>query len=338
MRWLSALLLCLFAVVAPAAPAHASPPVNCQTAQVPVAVSLLPYQIAATACWHDVVADKPVEILVPGFTYDSTYWNFPYRPDRYSYVTAATLAGYVTFTIDPLGTGASSHPPSALLTGQAYASALHQVVSYVGAAYPRSRVVTVGHSAGSGQVLEEAADYGDVNGVILTGLLHVPDATDAPFFTSFHPAILDPAFGLSGLDPGYLTTQPGTRGSDFYNLSVADPAVVATDEATKSTGSAPLLATGDSSFLATTSQAIRVPVLLAVGQNDASFCDATLSQSCASPAAVLARESSDYGAAACLEAYVLPDSGHDINLHPNAPRWFAYANDWMTRHAYTGCA
>lgn len=337
MRWLTASLLCLIAVVVPAAPAHASAPLRCQAARVPVTVSLVPYQIAGTACWRNLPTGKPVEILVPGFTYDSTYWNFPYQPDRYSYVAAATLAGYVTFDIDPLGAGASSHPLSALLTGQVYANVLHQVVSYVRATYPASRVVTVGHSAGSGQVIEEAADYGDVDGVILTGLLHVPDATDLPFFASFHPAILDPAFALSGLDPGYLTTQPGTRGSDFYNMSVADPVVIATDESTKSTGSAPLLATGDTAFLPTTSQAIRVPVLLAVGQNDSSFCDATLAQSCDSSASVLAREASDYSAAACLDAYVLPNSGHDINLHPNAAQWFAYANDWMARHAYTGC-
>ena len=62
-----------------------------------------------------------------------------------------------------------------------------------------------------------------------------------------------------------------------------------------------------------------------------------LAQSCDSATSVLARESSDYSAAACLSAYVLPDSGHDINLHPNAPEWFAYANDWMARHAYAGC-
>ena len=45
-----------------------------------------------------------------------------------------------------------------------------------------------------------------------------------------------------------------------------------------------------------------------------------------------ARESADYSPAACLEAYVLPMSGHDINLHPNAGTWYAAANDWISRH------
>jgi hypothetical protein len=95
---------------------------------------------------------------------------------------------------------------------------------------------------------------------VLTGLLHEPQPVGAQLFASFYPAMLDPVFATSGLDPGYLTTQPGT-----------------------------------------------------------------------------ARESADYAPDACLEAYVLSMSGHDINLHPNAGDWFAAANSWLSRHTDTGC-
>jgi alpha-beta hydrolase superfamily lysophospholipase len=323
----------------PAVPAHADAVVTCQPETVPVQLSSadpVPNEITGWACWHGSSAGKPVQLLVPGFTYDHTYWDFPYEPDKYSYVESATLAGSVTFAIDRLGTGLSSHPPSTTLTASAHVTALHQVIGYLRGAYPGVPLVSVGHSAGSGTVLQEASQYGDVDAVILTGLLHEPDAADATFFGSFYPAPLDPKFTGTGYDTGYLTTVPGTRGTDFYNTAVADPAVIATDELLKSTGSSTELGSGDTAFLAETSQAIHVPVLLAVGQDDASFCNASTGQSCDSSADVLARESGDYSSQACLEAFVLPDSGHDINLHPNAEQWFTAANDWVSRRA-NGC-
>jgi hypothetical protein len=113
--------------------------------------------------------------------------------------------------------------------------------------------------------------------------------------------------------------------------------VIAQDEATKSTGSGTELGSGDTALLASTSQSIHVPVLLAVGQFDNSFCNQAIGFTCTDSAAVLARESADYAPAACVEAYVLSLSGHDINLHPNAGDWFAAANSWMSRHADSGC-
>ena len=295
------------------------------------------YQLVGWACWQGSSAGKPVQVLVSGFTYDHAYWDFPFQPQRYSYVWSATNAGYVTFNLDRLGSGLSGYPPSALLTASAHVYVLHQVLGAVRAWYPGSKLVTVGHSAGSAVALQEAADYADVDGLVLTGLLHAPDPPGATVFASFYPAALDPKFAAAGLDPSYLTTRPGTRGADFYNLAVADPLVVATDELLKSTGSASELGTGDTALLATTSRSVHVPVLLAVGEKDNSFCDPTLGLSCADSATILGRESANFAADACLEAYVLPASGHAVNLHPNAPQWFAAANDWLDRRTAHGC-
>jgi hypothetical protein len=67
-------------------------------------------------------------VLVPGLTYGASYWNFPVDPARYSYVRAATAAGYATLAIDRLGTGASDHPPAAQVTAMSEAFARHDVV------------------------------------------------------------------------------------------------------------------------------------------------------------------------------------------------------------------
>jgi hypothetical protein len=32
-----------------------------------------------------------------------------------------------------------------------------------------------------------------------------------------------------------------------------------------------------------------------------------------------------------LEGYVLPGSGHNLNVMPNAQEWFAFAMEWMCR-------
>jgi pimeloyl-ACP methyl ester carboxylesterase len=115
---------------------------------------------------------------------------------------------------------------------------LHEIVQGLrhGAAggVPFGRVIEVGHSLGSLIVWQEASTYHDVAGVIVTGATHypVPDLGSI-IAQDFHPAVDDPAFADSGLDTGYITTIPGTRGSLFYNPADSDPAVIAADEASK---------------------------------------------------------------------------------------------------------
>jgi pimeloyl-ACP methyl ester carboxylesterase len=197
------------------------------------------------------------------------------------------------------------------------------------------KVVLVGHSFGSEIVKYEAATYADVDGVIATGSMH--DTTLEAFTVvsaSLYPAFLDPKFASSGLAPGYLTTMPGTRGTDFYNTAFADPDVIALDETLKQTAT-----TGEFSTIQDGERVtpqIHVPVLLPIGQQDLLFCGGTLSLPCANSAAILARESSHFSPQACLEAFVQPNSGHSINLHPNAHLWFEAATDWLNRRVGNG--
>ena len=78
------------------------------------------------------------------------------------------------------------------------------------------------------------------------------------------------------MDPGYLTTRPGTRESLFYDPATADPAVVAVDEANKDTITAAEL-DGLVSLLSEPaaqqpSYQDTVPVLVVVGAEDNVFC------------------------------------------------------------------
>lgn len=330
----------------PPRPAPARGP-RCQHEHIPVAPSdrtadntadhsAARYYLAAWLCADGSPRGRAVEVLIPGLTYGASYWNFPLDPGRYSYVRAATAAGFATLAIDRLGTGASSHPPAADVTAGTEAVALHGVVQRlragrVGATRFRT-VVLVGHSFGSDVALREAGIYGDVAGVISTGWLtagnpaghlRVRDSYDAT-------ASDDPKFAHAGLPTGYVTTRPGTRGADFYNTSYASPAVIREDEALKETVTSGELASVIVPVPRATTRAIGVPVLLADGQNDDLDCSTTLpGVSCASAAALIRREQASYAPQACLRAFVLPTSGHSINLHPDAPQWFAAATRWI---------
>jgi pimeloyl-ACP methyl ester carboxylesterase len=278
-------------------------------------------------CYRGQQEPAAVQVLIPGATYNHLYWDFPYGNGYYSYVDAATAAGYATFDIDPIGQGNSSHPPSADVTLTAEAVALHDAIAALrsGAVdgHAFSSVITVGHSIGSVDAWLEAADYQDVNAVIVTGALHALSPDISELESDLYPAAYDPKFADSDLDTGYLTTEPGTRGSIFYDPATENPAVVAADEANKDTVTVPVLA-GATSMLALPasqqpSDQISVPVLVVVGADDNLFCTGVTAYNCASAASVQSFESQFYSPAAHLRVVTIPDTGHALALSTTAP-------------------
>lgn len=317
----AALAAALALMAAPAGSAAAAPATTpvCRPVAVPVTAGLVGgASIHGTLCTPPD-PDGDLQILVSGATYNSWYWSGEGDP-AYSYVAAANQAGTTTFAIDPLGTGASTKPLSALLTGAVQASAIHQVIHAAragrldGLAY--QRVLLVGHSLGSLDSILTASTYaGDVDGVVLTGFTHylsVAGLTDA-FVGSLRPADLE-GFGPS-VDPLYLTTVPGTREALFDAADDVDPAVVRGDElhrdvvATAEIPDTLLLGLAPAS-----SRAISVPVLEVDGTQDLIFCG-PLTPGCSTAADLDAHEAGDFTR---LATYVLPGAGHDVTLAANA--------------------
>jgi pimeloyl-ACP methyl ester carboxylesterase len=309
---------------------------QCQTYSVPVTLSELNptvYHVQTWLCAQGNLEGKTVQVLVHGFSYDHTYWDFPYQQPTYSYVQSATDAGYATLNLDLIGVGQSDHPLPELVNLQANSYVIHQIVQQLRAGSiggtSFSKVITVGHSLGTLYTWHEASTYADVDGMMATGLMHSPTPGILNLALSMYPAILDPKFSSSGLPVGYVTTQPNTRGSSFYYASNANAQVIALDETLKETGTDGALSTSSLAVLPTVTQAIHVPVLVAVGQKDSFFCNFLFS--CANGTALVQREQSNYSADTCLEGYSLTNGGHDINLHLNAGSWFSAANDWANR-------
>lgn len=298
------------------------------------AVALAPgedadHEVAAELCVPSESARDTVLLTVHGATYASHYWDFPYEPERYSFVRHANAAGYATLNFDRIGSRGSDKPSSLRVTPTAEAHVHHQLVEALrtgelGRAW--SRVVLVGHSLGAIISIRQAATYHDVDGVVVTGLLHSYGTGLPALLLNLYPATLDPRFASSGLDLGYLTTRPGVRGATFYHLAGADPAVIALDEETKELATAGELAEFALVNTVMVSLQVDAPVLTVVGRHDTIFCGLgpcgdLLSGTTLEPAA--------YGPAAELEIVVVPQAGHDLNLHRNAPTTYAAIRGWL---------
>jgi pimeloyl-ACP methyl ester carboxylesterase len=312
---------------------------SCQQVTVPVTLSandLTVYHVAGWLCGDGSPAGKTVQVLVHGLTYDHQYWDWPLSPQTYSYTRLATDAGYATFSFDRIGDAASDHPTDgSTVTVEASGFVLHQIIQGLrsggigGTAF--IRVVTVGHSYGSATAVDEAAIYHDEDGVVLSGYAHqlTPSAFNA-VAADFYPASQDPKFANSGLNGTYLTTVPGTRTQLFFNPTDTSPDVISLDETLKQTATTGEFNSFSDPNAFATSQ-ITVPILLAVGQSDFLLCEPSAGLSCADANTFLAREGSNYTPQSCLEAFMLPNAGHDINLHNNAHLWFEAASNWVSR-------
>jgi pimeloyl-ACP methyl ester carboxylesterase len=321
------------AVLALAVPvqADAQPP-TCTDQYFPVTLTGLPETLYGQLCVPAGGA-KTVAVLVPGASYDSAYWNSQYDPSQLSFVDAMNNAGYATLDVDRLGTGRSSHPLSALLTSLTQATTIHQVIQDLRAGsqtQPFSSVLLAGHSVGSAITIIEAGTYHDVNGVLVTGLSHgINPIGAAKILATLLPADLDTKFTNLGLDPGYLTTDPGTRYSSFQSPGPYIAGIANMDEATKDVfAPGEVVDTVLIGVVSTYTKLITVPTMLVMGQDDPAFCGGLIAPNCSSAASLLASEGPYYPAAAKLQTYVVDDWGHSINYAPDAPGYQAAVVAW----------
>jgi len=291
------------------------------------------HSVFGVLCSRGGLEHKTIQITLHGATYSHLYWDWPYQPETYSYMRAATAAGYAVLNLDRIGIGQSDHPPAAAVTIEANAYVVHQIVQalrggdLIVPAFGRvqaERVALVGHSLGSVISIQEAATYGDVDGVALTGVSHTITPALGQILGSLYPANLDPLFSGRSIPDGYLTSLPGYRGV-FYYAPSADPLVIAIDDQTKETVTTAELDTAVPAL--GLSGGIHVPVVVVVGDFDAAFC----APPTCSASGSLATEPGFYPPDACAESVVIAGAGHDLNLHFQAPAAYDAVLSWMDR-------
>jgi pimeloyl-ACP methyl ester carboxylesterase len=327
--WVATLVAGLAVGVAPHAAQAQGGKAKCTTAQVPVSVPDVPGATLHGELCAPKHGANTVHLLVHGGTYDHNYWDFPYKPSRYSYVERANKAGHATFNVDRLGAGTSTRPASSLVTPANGNAALHDVVGKLrsGAIGGRafSKVVWVGHSVGSRYAWLYAAEHQDIDAYVLTGAVHhLKPSAGAEYIARVYPAAMDPKFANEPWagDLGYLTTRPDARSADvFYHAPGTDPAVPVIDEQLKSTGALPeIQSLGAITGLPPAeapSQAMTVPVLVLLGEFDKGVCGGSDGLTC-TQASIAAHEAAYYANVPRLDVEVVPDTAHNIQLHRSA--------------------
>lgn len=277
-----------------------------------------------------------VQLLVPGLTYGQYYFDFPYNPDRYSYVTHATEDGYPTLNIDRIGSGKSSHPAPEKTTLAANAFVLHQLTQALRDGEIRERaaseVMFVGHGYGALTAVKQQAQYGDAEYLVLTGYTqqyaHSSNLTDRLTPPEAMPARRVDTPRFDGLPLGYRTTTSGTRRSYYYETNT-DPAVIDVDNRHKQTLTDAELETATEVFDA--SLDISVPVLELVGDQAQYFCG---NSPCTAPLGAATTEPILWPTAD-FTMEVLPATGHSVFLHRNAPTAFSQIRRWTDEHVGT---
>lgn len=321
-------------------PAAAAARSTCE--RVEIAVALTPglpknQKLVGTHCTPSSPSIvRSIDVLVPGGTYGSLYWDFPFDNGHYSYVNRTLAANRATFNFDRIGTGESSKPLSAAITFQSEVYTMHQAIQWLKANRNYNDVTSIGHSVGSVVAIQEAAVYKDVSRLVVTGFLHSPSfKVITTLGTGFQPAALDPQFAGAGLDLGYITTIPGQREKAFYSPS-ADRAVVAYDDANKDIISLVSLqgvvAHGLAPALLNNSRNVTVPVLTIAGDQDILCGPPIVGVDCSSDETVKTYEQSYYPNAENLTAKVILNTGHNLPLHPSADESFNAIDEWIKTH------
>ncbi|MFI2714636.1 alpha/beta fold hydrolase [Micromonospora sp. NPDC018662] len=310
-------------------------PFRCRSLTFPVALTAggpVDQRISATLCLPPRGRARTLQLLIPGGTYGQAYWFLRGDPRRPSYVETMTTAGYAVLVVDRLGAGASSAPPFDRYAPDTQGAVMTQLVRAVRRGDVTGRrfdkLVLVGHSFGATLARTMAIRHPEwVDGLVLTA--EASARVEIPWDEVIHSAVEDPILARRGLDPAYYTTRPGARGTWFYERAGTDPRVVHLDELTKQAD-----VYTEEYPPPEQNAAIRVPVLIVVGQRDKLVCGAEGSD-CASSASLYRQERRWYPNAR-LRVEVVGRTGHALNLHRTAPGWTARARAWLDRSVGAG--
>ena len=256
-------------------------------------------------------------LLLHGLSYGAWAWDFPVQTGTYSMARALAARGFAAVSIDELGYGASDHPNGWNLTMQSCGAITAQIVKklksgayHATAPIAFSKVALFGHSAGTEMSELAVGNSGAGDALIASAYTHYPSlGILLDTITAETPAAL--------LSPYmYFGDNASTRASDMYDLSWADPAIVAQDTSLANLTPSGQILTISSQPSRSAIPLIHVPVLLIMAEHDVLFPPTPLEL----PLFTLALDKT---------AYVVPGAGHSFMLHPSAPTTQQVAGDWL---------
>lgn len=264
------------------------------------------------------------ELDLPDAGYNHRLYSWP--ASRYDYARATD--GRVTLSIDPLGTGASSHPDGTTLTVTTQAWIAHQLVTdlhtgILGDSY--RQVIEVGSGLGAQIATAEAARWHDVAAVIVLDAGHTRTLPSAQLTA----AASDPRVrGQSWARHGYLMLSAGTRCTAGYYPPGTPPGVCAEDEHLQGRQPIPVGVAAAPADLIWTAAKVTAPVLLVVDARDPDTCPQT---PCTGRSPAVRQLAAALRGAARLDLWIQPDAGRVGLLHRTAPQLAGLINRWL-RH------
>ncbi|EJD40302.1 hypothetical protein AURDEDRAFT_170675 [Auricularia subglabra TFB-10046 SS5] len=304
-----------------------------------------PNQTLPVSGWFNVEAEfcKPTTrktahvntllVTSPGATYNSLYWDLPFKPENYSFARYANSRGFATLNIARVGNGFSSSPdPVNILQMPLQVAAQIEILKLARAGgIPGMRgqrfknLVAIGHSLSgaliNGIVIKEPKL---LQGAIFTAYGHIVASPEVPRDITgfaFIPASDANIPRFRNLPADYVTTENITSRSFFYGPpGTFDPAVLEFDEAHKDT-----VTNGEMNTLFSVTLAapqFRGDVLAVHGALDVGFCTVPACDE-------LAQEHEFYPNARSMETVAIQGAGHNINFHLSAPVFFAKVASWL---------
>lgn len=310
------------AIAAPGTAVSATKAARCREVSYPVHVLGRAAHLAGTLC--ATPGARVLEVLLPGGTYNRSYWN---APGAHSYVAAAHRAGFATLALDRLDTGKSTQTNPVLTTATVNAASIHQTITAV---RDRYRIVLVGHSLGSLVAADEAATYHDVAGVILSGFSHaLRPVFMAAVTVRFTAANLQSRF--AGRPVGELTSVSAAARAAAFDDPDVPKAITDWDWRHRDTMDVGELSVGALQVYGAMTGKITAAVLNVVGADDRAFGCSILGARCSTTARLRHAEAPRYPNAASYTPLVVGGSGHDLNLANSANSWFHAANTWTRR-------
>ena len=143
------------------------------------------------------------------------------------------------------------------------------------------------------------------------------------------PALDTPA-GVTGFDVSAYQRELTESAESSLQMRIEThvPEAIDADEATKQTLTVSEV-TSMRPYYGTDSLSIQVPVLILIGDDDLLGCSEAFD--CRDHDMVEAHEQTFFSPEACIETNVIERTGHNINLHLNAPESYAIIHNWMKR-------
>lgn len=163
-------------------------------------------------------------------------WDFPYQPEKYSWVRHATSEGFSTLAFDQVGAGNSSKPDGMLEAQcQTFVETIHQIVEMLrggkigGKKF--DKVIAIGFSLGAVSLVSHAKQYpADSDALVLHGFSWNAGTLYPSFFAGFQEAaaLVEPQ--KWGYLPHVYTTQAtaASRAATVF-YGDFDPGIVPVD-------------------------------------------------------------------------------------------------------------